>query len=106
MRVLLDNNIPRRFKQSLKGLDVTHVLDVALAGLKDGPLLDTLVGRYDVLVTMDKSLRHQQNLSGRSFAIVLLRARSNKLRDIQSLEPQLRRQLPFCQPGQVYEVSA
>lgn len=58
-RILLDSNIPYRFKLSLSDLSVKHVRDVGLEDFLDGPLLDALDGRFDVFVTMDRGLPHQ-----------------------------------------------
>jgi predicted nuclease of predicted toxin-antitoxin system len=106
MRIFLDNNIPRDFKLVLAGLDVHHTTEVGLDQFEDGALLEALAGRFEVLVTMDRSLPHQQNLGKRSFAVVILRARNNRMPTLTPLATPLRRQLPFCQPGQVYEISA
>jgi predicted nuclease of predicted toxin-antitoxin system len=105
MRVLLDNNIPVRFLDLLLGLNATHVKDVGLSDLLDGPLLDAIDGHFDMLVTMDRSLQHQQNLSDRSFAIIVLRAKSNRLLDIAPLADPLKLQLSAVQNGRVHEVS-
>jgi predicted nuclease of predicted toxin-antitoxin system len=104
VRILLDNNIPYRFKRALVDLDVTHVQDVGLDNLLDGPLLAAINGRFELLVTMDRSLRHQQNLTARQFAVVVLRAKSNRIADILPLVPALRQQMPHCTPSNWYEV--
>jgi hypothetical protein len=63
-------------------------------------------GRFDILVTMDRSLQYQKNLTGRQFAIVVLRAKTNRIVDIRALVPALRLQLPTCMASNCYEVSA
>jgi len=40
--------------------------------MKNGELLAALEGRFDMLITADKNLRYQQNLTGRKLAIVEL----------------------------------
>jgi len=40
------------------------------ADLDDGPLLDAMVERFDVLVTVDKSLPKQQRIDNRPLAVV------------------------------------
>jgi predicted nuclease of predicted toxin-antitoxin system len=104
MRVLLDYNIPVRFLDAVAGFDVTHVRQVGLAGLLDGPLLTAIEGRFDVLVTMDRNMQFQQNLSFRTFSVVVLRAKSSRLQDLKPLTPNLRMTLPTCLPGRCYEV--
>jgi len=51
---------------------------------------------------MDKSLPHQQSLKDLPFAIVVLRARSNRFEDTRPLMPELLRRTAEFQPGQVY----
>ena len=87
MRVLLDNCIPRRLAALLDGVDVIPAVDIGWAGLTDRDLLDAMVGRFDVLVTADRGIRHQQRLSDRPIAIALLPARTNRLVDLVPLIP-------------------
>ena len=44
-------------------------------------------------MTMDKGLEYEQNLAGRSIAILILRAKSNRLADVLPLVPELLRAL-------------
>jgi hypothetical protein len=53
-----------------------------------------------------KSIPFQQQLAGRPFAIVLLRAQSNRLPDLLPLVPRLVQALRNTRPGAVVEVSA
>jgi hypothetical protein len=75
------------------------------ADLDDGPLLDMMAGRFDVLVTVDKSIPKQQRLDDRPFAIVILRAKTNRLADLLPLVPALRTGVLKLRPGQVREVA-
>ena len=73
MRIVLDENLPRpmiRFFDSQH--QVVTVQDLGLAGTLNGELLACLEGNHDVFVTADKNLRYQQNLMGRTLAIVEL----------------------------------
>jgi predicted nuclease of predicted toxin-antitoxin system len=70
MRVLLDNCVPRRLAAALEGIDVTSVVDVGWARLTDRELLDVMADHYQVLVTVDRGIRHQQRLRDRAVAVV------------------------------------
>ncbi len=72
--------------------------------LDDGPLLDAMAGRFDVLVTVDKSLPKQQRLKDRSFAVIVLRAKTNRLADLLPLVPVLLHTLEKLHPGQIHEL--
>lgn len=90
MRILLDECVPRRLKKYFR--DQQLVLTVADAGLSsytNGQLLRRVNGRFDVFITVDKSIQYQQNLSDFDLAFVLLRARSNDIVDIEPLLPKL-----------------
>jgi predicted nuclease of predicted toxin-antitoxin system len=101
MRVLLDACVPRRLARDLPGHEVRHATEMGWSDLDDGPLLAAMAGRFDALVTVDRNLPNQQNLNGRSFAVLLLRAHSNRLTDLARLVPKLRAALKRAAPGQL-----
>jgi hypothetical protein len=105
VRLLLDACVPRKLK---KELGSTHNIWTARErgwnGLADGLMLDAMDGQVDALITVDKGLRWQQQLGGRSFAVVLLRAKSNKLAELIPLVPALLRALDEVKPGEVREI--
>lgn len=104
MRILLDADVPKRFKNALPGHEVWTAREAGLHLLNDGPLLDVIAGRFDALVTLDKNLQFQQELAGRSFAVIVLRVRSNRLADVQPLAADVLAILPTAAPGEVVEV--
>ena len=104
MRVLLDGCVPRRLASELSGHEVRAVPEMGWADLDDGPLLNAMAGRFDVLVTVDKSLPKQQQLDQRPFAVVVLRAKTNRLADLLPLVPALRAVITELRPGQVREL--
>ena len=57
--------------------------------------------RFDVFVTVDKNLRHEQDLRAIPFAVAVLRARSNNIADVRPFAPELLRRLPRLKPGEV-----
>ena len=105
MRVLLDGCVPKRLANELTEHEVKTVPEMGWADLDDGPLLDAMSGCFDVLVTVDKGLPKQQRLDNRSFAVFVLRARTNRLVDLLPLVPALRRAIGELRPGQVRELA-
>ena len=101
MRVLLDANLPRALARRLAGHAAESVHRRGWSDLDDGALLDACAGTFDALVTLDQSLRFQQNLRGRPVAVVLLRARSNRIQDLEPLVPALLAALPGAPAGEV-----
>ena len=105
MRVLLDGCVPSRLADELQDHEVNTAPEMGWADLDDGPLLDAMAERFDVLITVDKSLPKQQRIDNRPLAVVVLRAKTNRLVDLLPLAPKLRAVLENARPGQVYENS-
>jgi hypothetical protein len=61
---------------------------------------------FNVLVTIDRNLRYQQNLTGRKIARLILRTRSNPVVDLQPHFPACIEALRTIQPGTVVEVGS
>ena len=104
MRILLDECLPARLRRDLPGHEVQTVPRAGWSAIKNGQLLRLIAesGNFDLFVTMDKSLPHQQQLVGLPFAIVVLRARSNRYEDTRPLMPGMLRKLPQLQSGRVH----
>ncbi len=84
MKILLDECVPRKIKNGLLGHECWTVPEAGFAGKKNGELL-TLVENSgsDAFVTMDKGIEYQQKLLGRTIAVIILRANSNRLIDLR-----------------------
>ena len=63
--------------------------------MKNGLLLAALEGTFDILVTADKNLRYQQNLTGRQLAIVELP--TNRWSELRALQTQIADVVDHCQ---------
>lgn len=73
MLVLFDHSTPAPLTSYLIGHTVTEARDRGWDRLSNGELLDEAErAGFDVLLTADKNIRHQQNLRGRRIAIVVL----------------------------------
>ena len=72
MKVLLDECVPRKLKNSPMDHDWQTVPDAGFAGKKNGDLLSLAEhSGFEVLLTMDKGVQYEQNLSGRRIAIII-----------------------------------
>lgn len=73
MRIILDQNLTEYLRDLLPGHDVKHASEMGWSRLSNGDLLDAAAkAGFDALLTGDKNLLYQQNLSGRRIAIVVL----------------------------------
>jgi hypothetical protein len=105
MKVLLDECIPRKFKYALPDHDCSTVPEAGFAGQQNGRLLSLAeAAGFDLLLTIDKSLRYRQNLSGRNISIVVIRAKSNRLHDLLPFAEACRSAMNLIQPGEVLRV--
>jgi predicted nuclease of predicted toxin-antitoxin system len=79
MRVLLDEHLDRRLEPLFeRRYQVLTVHERGWGGRKNGELLRLAAAEFEVLVTMDGSLEHQQNLRKIGLSIVILHAHSNR----------------------------
>jgi hypothetical protein len=73
MFVLFDNGTPRGIRRALEGHIVKETREQGWDTFRNGELLDAAeAAGFNVLLTTDKNIRYQQNLSGRTIAIVVL----------------------------------
>jgi hypothetical protein len=78
----------RPLKHDLTGHDVEHVVDRGWSSKRNGELLTLMVAeRFDAFLTVDQNIEFQQNLSGRAIGVVVVRARTNRLRELRPLVP-------------------
>jgi predicted nuclease of predicted toxin-antitoxin system len=85
LRILLDENVPVQLRAVLRGHLVKSVndRDVGWKNIKNGGLLEEMEGRFDLLVTADRNMFAQQNLSGRNICILVLP--TNRRNDVLAL---------------------
>jgi hypothetical protein len=98
MKLLLDECVTNYLKPDFAAHEVFTVEEVGLKGLKNGKLLRAASGDFDVLITVDKSIPHQQNLASLKIAVLILRAKTNTYPD---LKPQALAALGQIHPGEI-----
>jgi hypothetical protein len=107
MRVLLDENLHRKLKLSFaEGVEVMTVTERGWRGRRNGDLLRAAQKEFDVFVTMDKGIGHQQNFSSLDLGIVVLRALSNRYEDTEPLMPEVCAALQTLCSGQLVTVGS
>jgi len=99
VRILLDECIDWRLSRDVIGHDVKTARQMGWATIKNGELLALAAQQFDVFVTVDRNLSFQQNLAAFPIAVLVLRARTNRLADLRPLIPALLAALPGLKPG-------
>jgi hypothetical protein len=73
MLVLFDNGTPAPLRYALKGHVVVEAIERGWDRLVNGELIAAAeAAGFDVLLTTDKNMRYQQNLTGRKIAFVVI----------------------------------
>lgn len=107
MRILLDECLPgRKLRRAFPDHEVRTVADMNWRGVKNGALLAKAEPEFDVFMTVDRNMRHQQNTSALDLLIVVLVARSNRIEDLLPLLPAANEALRRGRPGEVVQVGA
>ncbi len=106
MKILLDECLPAELRDSVIaiGHDCRTVRQAGFASKKNGELLLLAEGHWDVLLTSDQNIKYQQNMTGRNVSILILRARSNRMKDLAPLMPLCAQALLSMRPGRVIDV--
>lgn len=106
MRILLDECIDQRFRLQFAGHDCHTAAYAGFAGYKNGALLAAAeAAGFAVMITSDQEVPFQQNLAARTIAIIVLRAKTNRLAALLPLIPDVLRALDGIKPGQVILIS-
>ena len=108
MKILIDECLPAALKENLTALghQCQTVRQAGFGSKKNGELLTLAEGRWNVLLTSDRNIKYQQNMTGRSLSILILCAKSNRMKDLLPLLPACTQALLSIQTGQVVEIGA
>jgi predicted nuclease of predicted toxin-antitoxin system len=86
MRLLLDENLPKRLKQDLKEHEIYTAADKGWTGISNGKLLEFLIeDKFDALLTFDKNLQYQQNFTKYTIAVIVLNAQDNSYATLKDM---------------------
>jgi len=73
VKILFDQGVPKPLQTHLAGHEMRRAFQLGWADKKNGELLALAEeAGFDVLVTTDQNLLHQQNLRGRKLAVFIL----------------------------------
>ena len=88
MKLLLDENLPKRLKNDFLWHDVYTMHELNWCGITDRELMQLLIrNKFDALLTFDKNLSYQQNFQKYSITIFVLTAINNSYRELKKLAP-------------------
>lgn len=94
MRLLLDENLPKRLKLDFPEHEIFTVRDKQWNGIKNGELLKLLLDNsFNALLTFDKNLQHQQNFLKYTITVFVLTASINQYSELTKLTPKVKKYL-------------
>ena len=90
MKLLLDENLPRKLKRDLPDHLVFTVREMGWAGKENGDLLAAMLSDgFEALVTGDKNIAFQQNFQRYPIPVLILNAFSNDYQTIRLFAPKM-----------------
>lgn len=103
MKILLDECVSKRLKTYLAEYEVFTVTEMRWNGFKNGKLLSLCAeSKFDILLTIDKHLMFQQNLSKFNVTIVVINSESSKVEELRLFLPSLKLQAAKFQKSTAY----
>ena len=105
MNILLDECVPARLARELAPHSVMTVQGRGWAGIKNGDLLALAQNEFDVLITVDRKISEQHDLTNFTIALVLLRTATNRLEHLRPLAGKILKKLADAPAGAVSVVS-
>lgn len=108
MKLLLDESIPRQLAASSPEIfDIQTVPQMGWAGTQNGLLLELAADHeFDAVITADQGIEHQQNLAELPIMVIVMIAHRTRVKDLESLVPQVLDLLKSESENRVYRVPA
>lgn len=104
--MLIDESLPVELADELTEIDAVTVHQQGWLRLKNGVLLRAAVSAgFNVLITADGSLRHQQNLRKIGIAAVVITGVRNRMEELRPLIPRMVVAIGQAKPGDVIEIA-
>ncbi len=106
MKILLDECVTKRLLPLLNDHDVFTVIQQKWNGLRNGQLMTKAVEEhFDLLLTIDKNLVHQQNIGKYNLIVVVIDSPSSTIESIKEYLPSFRKQLAAFEKRNAYVIS-
>ncbi|TMH90509.1 MAG: hypothetical protein E6H42_13710 [Betaproteobacteria bacterium] len=101
MKVFVDECVDWRLARDIVGHEVKTARQIGWSTIENGEPLALAAKEFDVFITVDRNLSFQQHLPAFTIAVIVLRAVSNRLADLQPLVPELLASIPEAKRGAV-----
>lgn len=106
MKILLDECITKKLKAFLSEYDCSTVSELQWNGTRNGKLMAKCVEYgFDLLITIDKNLSSQNNVSKFELIIIVLDSPSSKIEYLKEFIPQIKKDMSDYTKGNSYAIS-
>jgi hypothetical protein len=103
VKILFDANTPAPLARFLRGHSVKRADELGWQGLENGALLVAAEHEgFDILVTCDQNILHQQSFTDRRLAVVVVS--SNHWPSLRPVAARIATAIDFVQTGQVLKI--
>ncbi len=106
LNILFDNGVPRPLRGRLQPHRIVTTQELGWEQLKNGDLLRAAEADFDVLMTTDSNIKHQQSLPDFNIALIVLRAFRISMKYFEPLIPQILEKLETIEPGEAAYIYA
>lgn len=100
MKLLFDEDTPEKLMQYFQPHDCIHINRTEFKGLKNATLLAAVEADFDVLITADSNLYHQQMVADLNVAVLVLRAFRTRLEFLLPIVPEAMLAIESLNPGE------
>lgn len=104
MKLLLDECVPKRLRNHFSSHEIWTVEEVGLKGLKNGDLLRAAAEHFDVVITVDRRMPTQQNVSQFNLALIVLVAKPCRYAQLKLLVPRVLEYLRTIKTGDIITI--
>jgi len=105
MKILLDECVTKKAKKLLSEFEVHTVPEMGFSGLKNGKLLtEAESAGFDILLTIDKNIDYQQNISKFQLTIVILDVLKSNIKYVEELMPGFKMKINIFEKGKAYRM--
>lgn len=103
VKLLLDEGTIEDFIELIPACEVRHVNECGWKGLKNGALLDAAAeSGFAAMITVDKQMRHQQNMANRSLSLIVLDVHPISASNQAACLKQVLEIIPNLRPAEVF----
>lgn len=102
MKILLDECVTKKLKRHLDEFEVRTVVDMGWSGYRNGILLKAAVEeQFDLLLSIDKNMVHQQNMANYDIAVVVFDTQRSKVDILLNFLPEFTARIHDFPKGQI-----